>query len=127
MRTLGKLNPDDFLPKRHPRYGETQTKAEPKSKNQTRTPAARRLFMYFYDEFKRVHGYQYSGNFYPDSAQIDKLLKYTGVDEELVHKMIKALFSFYDGRWKGKPATVGHLVYDSSRMELIDYVKRKEL
>lgn len=127
MKALGKLNPDDLVPRRHPRYSEGKTKADSKPKNQTRTPAARRLFMYFYDEFKRVHGYQYSGNFYPDSAQIDKLLKYTGVDEELVHKMIHALFNFYDGRWKGKLATVGHLVYDSSRMELIDFVKRKEL
>lgn len=121
---MGKLNSDDFLPPRHPRYTEQATKVEPK--NKTRTPAARRLFILFYEEFKRVHGYPYSGNFYPDSAQIDKLLKYTGVDEELVEKMIKALFTFYDGRWKGKPATVGQLVYDSSRMELIDFVKRRE-
>lgn len=125
MKPLGKLNSDDFLPPRHPRYTETKRQAEPK--NKTRTPAARRLFIQFYEEFKRVHGYPYSGSFYPDTMQLDKLLKYTGVDEELVSKMIKVLFTFYDGRWRGKPATVGHLVYDGSRMELIDYVKRKEM
>lgn len=115
---MSKIDPEEFLPPRHPRYTEPKT-------NGARSPEARRLWSLFYDEFKRIHGYRYSGNFFADTAMIDRLLKTSGVNAELVEKMIKVLFDVYDGRWREKPATVGVLVYDSSRMELIDYVYRK--
>lgn len=113
-----RVNPEEFLPPRHPRYNEPKT-------NGARSAEARRLWSLFYDEFKRVHGYKYSGNFYADTAMLDKLLKNSGMTSELVEKMIKVLFDYYDGRWKEKPASVSVLVYDSSRMEIIDYVHRK--